>query len=102
MKRSRTSVTVDHCRIEPQSVRGAVLPKDWQETSLGALWDHLNRPRKTPQTTIEAVIHSVRARGVAALKEPANIERLLGCDDDSRIEINDRIARVLAAKEIVA
>jgi hypothetical protein len=70
--------------------------------SLGALWDHLNRPRKTPQTTIEAVIHSVRARGVAALIEPANIERLLECDDNSRIEINERIARLLAAKGIAA
>jgi hypothetical protein len=70
--------------------------------SLGALWDHLNRPRKTPQSTIEAVIFSVRERGVAALEEPANIERLLECDDDSRIEINERIARLLAAKGIAA
>jgi hypothetical protein len=51
---------------------------------------------------IEAVIFSVRERGVAALIEPANIERLLACDDDSRIEINERIARLLAAKEIAA
>ena len=89
-------------RSTPQAVRGAVLPEDWHEMSLAALWDHLNRPRKTPQTTIEAVIHSVRARGVAALQEPANIERLLECDDDSRIEINERIARLLAAKGIAA
>jgi hypothetical protein len=68
--------------------------------SLGALWDHLNRPRKTPQTAIEAVIHSVRERGVAALKEPANNERLLESDDDSRIEINERIARLIAVESL--
>ena len=128
MKKPRNSVTADRCCIEPssecvaprgehksanhtipkarrstpQAERGAILPQDWHEMSLGALWDHLNRPRKTPQTTIEAVIHSVRERGVAALKEPANIARLLECDDDSRIEINERIARLLAANGIAA
>lgn len=81
-------------RGTPQAAHGAVLPEDWHEISLGALWDHFNRPRKTPQTTIEAVIHSVRERGVAALIEPANIERLLECDDASRIEINERIALI--------
>jgi hypothetical protein len=128
MKPPRSIVTADRCRIvpssecvaprgeqrsanhtipkarrsTPQAERGAVLPEDWHEMSLGALWDHLNRPRKTPQTTIAAVIYSVRERDIAALKEPANIERLLECDDDSRIEINERIARLIAAKEIAA
>jgi hypothetical protein len=83
-------------RSTPQAERGPVLPEDWHEMSLGALWDHLNGSRKTPQTTIEAVIHSVCERGTAALKEPANIERLLECDDDSRIEIIERIARLIA------
>ena len=87
-------------RSTPQAVRGAVLPEDWHEMSLGALWDHLNRPRKTPQTTIEAVIHSVRERGDAALIEPANIERLLECDDDPGIEINERIARLIAVESL--
>jgi hypothetical protein len=82
--------------------RGAGLPEDWHEMSLGGLWDYLNGPRKTPQTTIEAVIHSVRERGVAALKEPSNIERLLECDDAAKTEINERIARLIAAKEIAA
>ena len=86
MKKSRNSVTADHCRIEPssecvaprgerwsanhtipkarrstpQAERGGVLPEDSHEMSLGALWDHLNRTHRTPQTTIEAVVHSVR------------------------------------------
>jgi Protein of unknown function (DUF3987) len=52
-----------------------------------------NRPRRTPQATIEAVIHSVRERGIAALKEPANIERLMTCDADARANINERVSR---------
>jgi hypothetical protein len=126
MNPPRNSVTADRCRIEPSSEcvaprgeqtsanhkipkarrstpgagRGGVFPEDWHEMSLGALWDHFNRPRKTPQTTIEAVIYSVRARGVAALKEPANTERLLECDDDSRIEIIQRIARLIAVESL--
>jgi hypothetical protein len=87
-------------RSTPQAERGAVLPEDSHEMSLSALWDHLNRTHRTPQTTIEAVVHSVRERGVAALKEPANIERLLECDDDSRIEINERIARLIAVESL--
>jgi hypothetical protein len=54
---------------------------------------------KAPQTTIEAVVHSVRERGIAALKEPANIERLLACDDDVRTEINKRIGRLIDGKK---
>jgi hypothetical protein len=69
---------------------------------LGALWDYLNRPQRTRQATIEAVIYSVREQGVVALKEPANIERLLSCDDVARAEINNRIARLVAAGEIAA
>lgn len=80
-------------RSTPQAEHGAVLPEDWHEMSLGALWDHFNRPRKTPQTTIEAVIHSVRERGVAALIEPANIERLLACDDRVLRDIAARLRR---------
>lgn len=100
------TVTLDPARWE--AWRNAAGPhidpehksKDWHGKSLGALWDHLNRPGKTPQTTIEAVIHSVRERDVAALNEPANIERLLECDDDSRIEIDERIARLIAVESL--
>jgi hypothetical protein len=56
----------------------------------------------TPKTIIEAVVHSVRERGIAALNEPANIDRLLRCDNAAKTEINERIARLIAAKEIAA
>jgi hypothetical protein len=49
-------------------------------------------PRPTPQATIEAIMYGVRAHGVAALKEPANAERLRRCDAAARAEINRRIA----------
>jgi hypothetical protein len=48
----------------------------------------------TPQTTIEAVMYCVRERGVAALLEPANQQRLLTCDAAARAEINTRIAKL--------
>jgi hypothetical protein len=65
--------------------------------SLEALWARLNRPHRTPQTIIEALMYAVRERGLAALKEPANIERLQRCDAPTRAEINGRIASLLEA-----
>jgi hypothetical protein len=61
--------------------------------SVGVLWDRLNHPSRwaTPQATIEAIMVTVRGRGVAALKEPANVERLKRCDDATKAEINRRI-----------
>jgi hypothetical protein len=61
-----------------------------------------SRQGGTPQTTIEAIMWTVRSRGVAALNEPANIERLSRCDDAARTEINERIAKLIAQKEIAA
>jgi hypothetical protein len=48
-------------------------------------------PRSTPQTTIEAILYCVGERGSAALKEPANIERLRQCDKAARAEIDRRM-----------
>lgn len=61
-----------------------------------------SRPRPTPQTTIEAIMWCVRERGRRALREPANIERLLRCDLNAKTEINERIASLLTNKEIAA
>ena len=60
------------------------------------------RSRPTPRTTIEAILWSVRERGVQALREPVNIERLLRCDFAARAEINERIKRGIAARGIAA
>jgi hypothetical protein len=53
------------------------------------------RPQPRPashSTTIEAIIHCVRERGLGALEEPANIKRLLRCDATAKEQINRRIA----------
>jgi hypothetical protein len=56
----------------------------------------LNDPRRfpTPQSTIEAVFDCVRERGLAALTEPANVQRLKTFDETARKQLNERIARL--------
>src|SRR5690349_9526395 len=41
-------------------------------------WFMVERP--TPQTLIEAVMYSIRERGLAALREPETLRRLDDCD----------------------
>jgi hypothetical protein len=66
------------------------------DVSLNAAWyeldDYRNRP--TPTASIDAVMHAVRERGVAALKEPAMKERLTRCDAAARAEINKQIEKL--------
>lgn len=50
--------------------------------------------RPTPQVTIEAIMLCVRERGLGALQEPANLERLERCDEAARQQINQRIAKL--------
>jgi hypothetical protein len=57
-------------------------------------------PRPTPQATIGAVTWTVRERGLKALGEPANQERLSRCDAAARGEINAKIEKLLAADRI--
>jgi hypothetical protein len=69
------------------------LAKNWDALSLDALWNNINDPRRyaTPQSTIEAILYCVRTRGLAALKEPGNEERLDRCDTKAKTEIKERI-----------
>jgi hypothetical protein len=62
--------------------------------SIDALYRTLNNFRATPQTTVEAIMLAVRERGLAALKEAANVERLVRCDQVARRQINERITRL--------
>ena len=50
------------------------------------------RSRTTPDSLVEAIKYSLRARGLLALKEPATIERLGRCDQGARNCINEWIA----------
>jgi hypothetical protein len=72
------------------------LPKNWDTMSLGALYERLNDPRRrpTPQSVVDAICHSVAARGLEALKEPDNLERLCRAAGSQRA-INERIERLL-------
>jgi hypothetical protein len=57
-------------------------------------WRELNDPqhRPTPPTTIEAIMLSVRERGVAALNDSDNIARLRRCDAGAKAQIDRRIS----------
>jgi hypothetical protein len=71
----------------------AHIPHDWEDMTLDELEKLFNRQRPTPQATIEAVMYSVRERGLGALKEPANLERLSHCDATALAHIDQRISR---------
>jgi hypothetical protein len=47
-----------------------------------------SKPRRTPETTIEAIKQAVLGRGVAALDEPATEQRLRTCDAASLAELD--------------
>jgi hypothetical protein len=49
---------------------------------------------RTPQTTIDAIMWCVFKRGISALDEPANVERLSHCDEHARKNINERIRNI--------
>jgi hypothetical protein len=51
--------------------------------------------RPTPEVVVEAIMVAVRARGIGALKEPANLDRLRRkCDARARAQINERIEKL--------
>jgi hypothetical protein len=56
----------------------------------------------TPQSTIEGIMYCVFERGLDALKEPANVDRLSQCDRAAKAQINQRIARLRRAEEAAA
>lgn len=55
-------------------------------------------PRPTPQTTIDAVMLAVRERGIGALREPANVERLRRCDAAAKAQLRARIEKLTGLK----
>jgi hypothetical protein len=56
--------------------------------------------RATPQSTIDAIVYCVRVRGIAALEEPNNKERLARCDAAAREQIDERI-RIMFQRGLV-
>jgi hypothetical protein len=59
-------------------------------------------PRPTPQSTIDAVAYCVQVRGIDALREPANQQRLRTFDTAARDQLNRRIAKLLPENQTVA
>jgi hypothetical protein len=74
------------------------IPQDSDHIPIDALWRAVNhgRQRATPQTIIEAIMYCVCERGLAALTEPANLERLMRCDEAAKEQIDRRIAKLVA------
>jgi hypothetical protein len=75
------------------------LPADW---SLERVWNHYQDPRNrpTPQVVVEAILCWVAERGIAALDEPKNVERISRCDDAARKQIDARVQAMISKKQI--
>ena len=80
--------------IEPEHLK--LLRTLMGEISLERAWAEINDPRNrtTPQVTVEAIVFSVQERGIGALKDPSNIERLSRCGKAAKNEINRRIEKL--------
>jgi len=84
-----TQLSGHYSQLHPRSSLG-----ERNEMPIDALYRELNKPSATPQATVEAIMIAVRERGLAALKDAANVERLARCDQAARAQINQRIARL--------
>jgi hypothetical protein len=82
--------------IEPERLKRLRRRLMGPSVTLEQAWNEINdsQNRTTPNVTVEAVMLKVRERGLAALKEPANIERLVRCDAAAKTEINRRIEKL--------
>jgi hypothetical protein len=85
--RKRQRESVDVLRARRLLADDVSLERAWAEIN-----DRSNYP--TPQVTIEAILYCVRESGVAALKDPANVERLARCNESAKAQINKRIERL--------
>jgi hypothetical protein len=66
--------------------------------SLERAYYEFSKPIFTPEVTIEAILHCVKIRGIKALGEPANQERLSRCGAAARAQIKARIAKMESIK----
>jgi hypothetical protein len=87
------AISGHHSQPSPASIFG-----DRNNMSIDALCGALNTRSSTPQATVEAIMVAARERGLAALKDAANVARLARCDRSARAQINQRIARLLEPK----
>jgi hypothetical protein len=84
------------------AVRGMIINRngaiELTYVPLEAVYREINDPwnRPTSQSVIEAVIVSAIERGLGALEEPKNLDRLGRCDAKARAEIQRRVAKLEA------
>jgi transposase len=78
---------------DPKILRARRLLDD--NVSFEAAYHELNRtPGRTPTATVEALMYSLRTRGVAALEEPATKRRLSELSDEQVDEVGARLQRL--------
>jgi hypothetical protein len=73
------------------------IPRNWNEVSFEALIAHFDGARRrsgAPQATVEALMFSLRERGVKALQESATKRRLSVLSDQQVIEVGNRLQRL--------
>jgi hypothetical protein len=73
------------------------IPRNWNEISLEALKAHFDGARRrngAPQATVEALMWSLRERGVKALEERDTKRRLSELSDEQVIEVGNRLQRL--------
>jgi hypothetical protein len=77
--------------------RTCPLPNGWASMSVPLLYETIMARRPAPEVTLHALYYAVRFRGVSALDEPVNIERLSRCDATQREKLNAFIKKLHGA-----
>ena len=67
------------------------------DVSLVSAWTLIQRRQATARATIEAMWQSIQEKGVEALADPDNQDRLRRCDAAAIAEINRRIGKLKGA-----
>src|SRR5262245_24524173 len=67
-----------------------------KETPIDLAWRKLNLRAGLPLPSVEALIWSLRARGLDALKEPGNRRRLATLTEEQAIHVGDRLQSPIA------
>jgi DNA-binding transcriptional ArsR family regulator len=85
--------------IDPSLWRGPPdhIPPNWETMSIEALMAHFDRARRrhgAPQPTVEALMFSLRERGVKALEERDTKRRLYELSDQQVIEVGNRLQKL--------
>jgi hypothetical protein len=73
------------------------IPPNWDQMSVEALVAHFDRHRRmqgAPPTTVEALVRSLRQRGVKALTEPAVQRRLSELNENQLHAVCNRLQRL--------